>query len=112
MKVLGRILVHIIFIIVVVYTLICSWQVCVLSLSVCLILILCLSSYLLAVAMARHKDFLVEKKRVSKLNLSVKCGSIKDVSSAYAQMMELTMPGENSCGRAQGVHVQVASRVL
>ena len=53
-----------------------------------------LPSYLRAVAMARHKDFLVEKKRVNKFNLSVKCGSIKDVSAAFAQMMELTIPGK------------------
>ena len=44
--------------------------------------------------MARHKDFLVEKKRVNKCNLSVKCGSIKDVAAAFAQIMELTMPSK------------------
>ena len=54
----------------------------------------CIPSYLRAVAMARHKDFLVEKKRVNKVNLSVKCGSIKDVASAFAQMIELTMPSK------------------
>jgi hypothetical protein len=54
-------------------------------------------SYLRAVAMARHKDFLVEKKRVNKCNLSVRCGSIKDVAAAFAQMMELTMPSKTVC---------------
>lgn len=60
-------------------------------------------SYLRAVAMARHKDFLVEKKRVNKYNLSVKCGSIKDVSAAFAQMMEITMPSKR--------HVHVVIRL-
>ena len=60
----------------------------------CLSVFVSIYSYLRAVAMARHKDFLVEKKRVNKFNLSVKCGSIKDVSVAFAQMMELTMPSK------------------
>ena len=60
----------------------------------CLSVFVSIHSYLRAVAMARHKDFLVEKKRVNKFNLSVKCGSIKDVSVAFAQMMELTMPSK------------------
>lgn len=54
------------------------------------------SSYLRAVVMARHKDFLVEKKRVNKCNLSIKCGSIKDVAAAFAQIMELAMPGKTN----------------
>ena len=54
------------------------------------------SSYLRAVAMARHKDFLVEKKRVNQCDLSLKCGSIKDVSAAFAQMMELAIPGKTA----------------
>ena len=49
-------------------------------------------SYLRAVAMARHKDFQVDKKRVNQVNLSKKCGTIKDVFTAFAQMMELTIP--------------------
>ena len=44
--------------------------------------------------MARHKDHLVEKKRVHQVNLTVKCGTIKDVGAAFSQMMELAMPSE------------------
>ena len=51
-------------------------------------------SYLRAVAKARHKDYLVEKKRVYQFNLSVKCGTIKDVATAFSQMMELAMPSK------------------